>query len=148
MLALRVNHHDHQLKKLKVEASIERLDEVIDFVNAELESNMCPPDIQNQIDVAVDEIFTNIASYAYTSKKGNAEISIAARDEILLIFEDSGIPYNPLEHVPPDLDKPLIERDMGGLGIFLTKQFMDKVDYTRLNDKNILTMYKKIYTAS
>jgi Anti-sigma regulatory factor (Ser/Thr protein kinase) len=68
----------------------------------------------------VEEIFVNIASYAYSPGTGNTVIFISVTDKIVIRFEDSGRPYNPLEKPEPDLDKPLMERDIGGLGIFLS----------------------------
>jgi len=132
------------MKELIVEAKIERINEVFDFINAELEHHTCPPELQSNINIAAEEIFTNIANYAYPSAKGNAVISITVGEEAVIRFEDTGKPYNPLEHPAPDLDKPLMERKIGGLGIFLVKNLMDKVEYVRMDDKNLLVLTKKI----
>ena len=132
------------MKKLTVEASLKNLDEVIGFINDELERQNCPPELQTQIDLAVEEIFVNIANYAYQPASGSAVVSIAVGEEAVIRFEDAGKPYNPLERPDPDLDKPLMERDIGGLGIFLVKKIMDKVDYRRIDNKNVLVMTKKI----
>ncbi|MCL2318736.1 MAG: SpoIIE family protein phosphatase, partial [Treponema sp.] len=140
MLALKVSAG----KELKIEASVEKLREVIDFINAELERVDCPPGIRNQIDGAVDEIFVNIAQYAYKPAGGSAVINITAGEEVVIRFEDTGVPYNPLEHADPDLDEPLMQHKIGGLGIFLVKNLMDTVEYRRVENKNILTMTKKI----
>jgi len=131
------------MKELIVKASLECLDEVIDFVNKELDRNNCPSEFQGNIDLAVEEIFTNIANYAYRPASGSAAISIAVGEAIVIRFEDTGKPYNPLERPDPDLDKPLMERDIGGLGVFLVKKIMDKVDYTRIENKNVLVLTKK-----
>jgi len=132
------------MKALTVEASIGNLCEVIDFVSAELESAHCPPKLRDQIHLAVEEIFVNIANYAYTPANGNATISIAVEKEAVIQFEDTGKPYNPLEHPPPDLDKPLMEREIGGLGVFFVKKIMDQVDYMRIDNKNVLAISKKL----
>ena len=132
------------MNELIVAASIENLDEVTDFVNTELERNHCPPELQNQIDLAVEEIFVNIASYAYTPASGNVAISITVEEDAVIRFEDTGNFFNPLEQPDPDLDKPLMEREIGGLGIFFVKKTMDKIDYMRVADKNVFTMTKKI----
>jgi len=131
------------MKELVIEATIDNLDEVMDFVNLELEQCKCPPDLLNEIDLAVEEIFVNIANYAYKPACGSAAIYISTGEEIVIRFEDTGKPYNPLEQAPPDLDKPLTERKIGGLGIFLVRQYMDNVAYKRADGKNILTITKK-----
>ena len=131
------------MKELTVEANIDSLHEVIGFVNKELGQNHCPPELQDKIELAVEEVFTNIANYAYPSASGSASISIAIADNVFIRFEDTGIPYNPLEQPEPALDKPLMEREIGGLGVFLVKKIMDKVDYIRIDNKNVLTMTKR-----
>ena len=132
------------MKELTVEASKDKLNEVLEFVNTELENNNCPPELRNHIEGAVDEIFANIAEYSYHPTSGKVTIGVAAGEEILIRFMDSGKPYNPLEAKEPDLSKPAMERELGGLGIFLVKKFMDTVDYARLQNKNILTITKTI----
>ena len=131
------------MKKLTVEAKTESLHEVIDFVDGELQRSNCSSALRNDINLAVEEIFTNIANHAYQPANGNAVISIAVGEETTIRFEDTGKPYNPLEHPDPDLDKPLIERDVGGLGVFLVKKIMDKIEYMRIDNKNVLTVAKK-----
>jgi len=132
------------MKELIVEASIESLEEVMDFINNELERKTCSSELLGNIILAVEEIFVNIASYAYQSPGGRATVSIAAGEEAVIRFEDTGKPYNPLDHPDPDVTKPLMERDIGGLGIFLVKTIMDKVDYMRIDNKNVLVMTKKL----
>jgi sigma-B regulation protein RsbU (phosphoserine phosphatase) len=151
MVALEIDSYsksDHMakpdMKELTFEASIDKLEEVIDFVNSELKRINCPQELQSQIELAVDEVFTNIVNYAYKPATGKAVIGIAVGNEVTLRFEDSGKPYNLLEEAPPDLTKPLMEREIGGLGVFLVKKFMNTINYTRLGDKNILVMTKRI----
>jgi anti-sigma regulatory factor (Ser/Thr protein kinase) len=98
----------------------------------------------NQINLAVEEVFINIANYAYSPKKGSAVISISAGKDIQLKFEDSGKAYNPLAQAIPDFEKPSTEREIGGLGVFLVKKYMDTVDYARIDDKNVLSMSKRL----
>ncbi|MCL2010574.1 MAG: ATP-binding protein [Synergistaceae bacterium] len=133
------------MKKLVVEASADNLDDVLDFVNEELERHNCPSNLQNQINVAVEEIFVNIVNYAYKPAGGSVAVFvyIYAGEEAVIRFEDTGRPYNPLEHPPPDLGKPLMEREIGGLGIFLARQLMETVVYKYTDDKNVLVMTKK-----
>jgi anti-sigma regulatory factor (Ser/Thr protein kinase) len=134
------------MEKLTLEANIENLDTMLEFINTVIERADCPPSHQGRINVAADEIFMNIANYAYHPETGTVDVIVSAdAGDIILRFEDSGKPFNPLNDAPePDLDKPLMERDIGGLGIFMVKQMMDEVSYEYANNKNILTMCKKI----
>jgi sigma-B regulation protein RsbU (phosphoserine phosphatase) len=144
MLALKVNGMAGAEKKLEIKAIPENLNTVLDFVNTELEKNGCGREIQGEIEIAVEEIFLNIANYAYSPDSGNTAIFLSAADKITIRFEDAGMPYNPLDNAGPDLDKPIIERDIGGLGIFLVRKLMDNIEYARVGNKNILVMTKGI----
>jgi anti-sigma regulatory factor (Ser/Thr protein kinase) len=137
------------MKELTFEANVESLDEVMDFINEELERNDCQPEVLVNINLAVDEIFVNIANYAYPPMSGTAVVgidvvSIDAGEEAVIKFEDTGKAYNPLEQPDPDLNKPPMEREIGGLGVFLVKKVMDKIEYSRIGNKNVLVMTKKI----
>ena len=129
------------MNELIVEAKIENMDAVLGFVGKELED--CPSKIRNQIMIAVDEIFSNIARYAYDTGIGAAAVRIAAGDDIIVEFEDSGMAYNPLTADNPDTTLPAEERVIGGLGIYMVKNIMDSVEYRREGNKNILTIKKK-----
>jgi len=148
MLALKINSTgeapEDMMKKLELEASLENLNKALAFINTELEQHECPQEIQGKIEIAVEEIFVNIASYAYSPGNGDLVIFISVTDNIKIKFEDTGKPYNPLAKPEPDLNKPLMERDIGGLGVFLVKKLMDKVEYNRVGDKNVLVMIKEI----
>ena len=135
------------MKELIITANVENLDEVIGFVNTELERSGCSPGLQSQIVLAVEEIFVNIANYAYAPASGSVAICLAVGEEVVIRFEDTGKFFNPLERAEPDLDKPLMEREIGGLGIYLVKKTMDKIDYSRIDDKNVFTMTKKIQAS-
>ena len=130
------------MKELIVEANIESLHEVIDFVRKDI--HHCSPELLDDINLAVEEIFVNISSYAYQPACGNVVVSIAVGKEVVIRFEDTGSPYNPLEHPDPDLEKPLMEREIGGLGVFLVKKMMDRVEYTRMDGKNVLVVTKRL----
>lgn len=132
------------MKELTIEATLERLDEVLDFVNAELEENGCDMKIETQVGIAVEEIFVNIAHYAYNPEIGGAVIRISVGDEIIIEFEDKGVPYNPLIKIDPDITKNAEEREIGGLGIFMVKKIMDSVEYHHVDNKNVLTIKKVI----
>ena len=145
MLALEINHYKDNIKELTVAANINCLNEAMDFIEEELNRHNCPQALQNDIAVAIEEIFTNIANYAYKPSAGNVSMYITVKNaEAVIRFGDSGKPYNPLEQPAPDLDIHLMDREIGGLGVFLVQQLMDKVRYVRLDNKNILTITKKI----
>ncbi len=135
------------MKELKIKASIENLEQVIAFVDEELEKNDCAMKTQIQIDVAVEEIFVNIASYAYQPGEGDATIMIEvvqdpARAEITFI--DTGMEYDPLKKEDPDITLSAEERQIGGLGIFMVKKSMDSMEYEYRDGRNILTIRKNL----
>ena len=135
-----------QGKELTLDAKVENLDEVLAFVDAELEAAACPSKTQMQIDVAVEEMFVNIAHYAYTPGTGTATLRVKTeRDpgaaEITLI--DRGIPYNPLAKPDPDVTLSAEERKIGGLGIYMVKKSMDEVNYEYRDGQNVLTLKKR-----
>ncbi len=135
------------MKKITVPAKTDELERVLDFVNETLEGTDCSMRIQTQIDIAVEEIFVNIANYAYNPEIGKAEIVVEITEKpvtVAITFEDSGVPYNPLEKQDPDITLNAEERDIGGLGIFMAKKSMDDIEYTYRDGKNILTIKKAL----
>ena len=135
------------MKSLTVPAKSEYVEEINAFVDAELEACDCPMLTQAEIELAIEEIFVNIASYAYHPAEGEAEV----RREILqdplrveLQFLDSGKPYDPLAKEDADTSVEALEEREGGLGILLVKKTMDDVSYVYENGKNILTIRKKL----
>jgi anti-sigma regulatory factor (Ser/Thr protein kinase) len=131
------------MKEIFIEAKTENLDTVLDFVTGELGSIDCPMRTQTQIAIAVEEVFVNVAHYAYNPEVGNVLIRISVGKEVVIEFEDNGKPYNPLEKDDPDINLSLEERQLGGLGVFMVKNIMDSVDYKRKGNKNILIIKKK-----
>lgn len=132
---------------LEVKATRSELPRVIDFIEETLQAEGCPMKEQMQINIAVEEIFVNIASYAYKSGTGDARIDVEMYedpDTVHIIFTDSGIPYNPLAKEDPDTGLPAEDRQIGGLGIFMVKQSMDDMKYEYRNGQNILTLIKVI----
>jgi len=132
---------------LKIEAQVQKLDEVLGFIDGELEKLCASMKVQTQIDVAVEEIFVNIASYAYGDAKGQAEICFDYRENdstAIISFTDQGVEFNPLEKEDPDTGLSAEERQIGGLGIFIVKKSMDKVSYERKDGNNIFTIEKKV----
>lgn len=121
------------------------LDEAIAFLEDELSKCDCSSKAMVQLDVVLEELFINIAHYAYPDGEGNVKISIDPVDEQVIIrFTDTGSPFNPLEKEDPDVTTCAEERDIGGLGIFLTKRTVDDISYVYLDGQNILQITKKI----
>jgi anti-sigma regulatory factor (Ser/Thr protein kinase) len=132
------------MKELQIEAKTEAWETVLEFITTELESVGCAELLQTQILIAAEEIFVNIAHYAYNPETGGAVIRICVGDEVIIEFEDNGKPYNPLERADPDITLSAEEREVGGLGIFMVKDFMDTVKYRHEGNKNILIIKKTI----
>ena len=135
------------MSTLTLEAKINNIPVLTDFIDQQLEALDCPMKPQMQIDVAIDEIFTNISSYAYGESGGMATVSVDFDDAtrtVTISFEDSGMPFDPLMQEEPDITLPAEQRQIGGLGIFLVKKTMDDMRYQRQGDKNVLTIEKRI----
>lgn len=131
-------------KDLRIDADIDNLPEVLAFVDTLLEENDCPVKAQSQIDIALEEIFVNIAHYAYPNGKGEAVIRAnVTSDGIQITLTDSGIPYDPLKKSDPDITLNVRDRPIGGLGIFMTKKLMDDVMYEYKDGTNNLTFKKQ-----
>lgn len=132
---------------ITVSADKKELQKVFDFIGKTLDELNCPAKMRNQIYMAAEEIFINIASYAYTDKCGDVSISATKSESpqsVTIEFSDSGTPYNPLENTEPDITLPADKRKIGGLGILLAQKCMDDIKYEHKNNKNILTMRKNI----
>jgi anti-sigma regulatory factor (Ser/Thr protein kinase) len=130
------------MDKLVVRAKPEHLEEVQAFVGERLTD--CPSKLRNKISIVVDEIFANIASYAYDHPDGDVTVRVTMDGDIAIEFEDSGVPYDPLDAKDPDISLPVEERQIGGLGLFMVKNIMDTVEYRREGVKNILIVKKKL----
>ena len=138
------------LRTLILPARIESIAVLTSAIDELLGQIGCPLRQQMQIDVAVDEVFCNISSYAFPDGPGEAEVRIELLRgpmALRLTFIDSGIPYDPLTAPEPDVTLPAEERTAGGLGVFLVRKTMDSVDYERAGDLNILRITKNIGTA-
>ena len=135
------------MRELKLDvACLERLDEVTAFVDGILEALDCPPSTQMQIDVAVEELYANITHYAYAPGEGPVTIRAEAEPDriVAITFVDQGMPYDPLARPDPDIALPVAERPIGGLGIYMVKNSMDDVTYRREDNRNVLTIRKKV----
>ncbi len=133
-------------RELTLPAQTERLPEVLAFVEEQLEEAGCPMKAQMQISVATEEVYVNIASYAYAPGSGMATIRLELTQEpaVVLTFIDSGIAFNPLEKEDPNVNLPAEERQIGGLGIYMVKKKMDEMTYEYRDGKNVLTIKKKL----
>ena len=132
-------------KSLAVPASIEKLGEVMDFVEEYLDGLNCSAKSKMQLMTSVEEIFVNVASYAYGADGGDAQIVAREKNGTVCIdIIDSGREYDPLQKPDPDITLSADERQIGGLGIYMTKKMVDEMKYERKNGKNILSLFKKI----
>ncbi len=128
-------------------AALEYLEQVQDFIDEQLEQHDCPMKAKFQLDVAVEEIFVNIAHYAYHPEVGEATVRCCVGGsplQVTIQFLDRGKPFNPLAKEDADTTLSAEDRDIGGLGILMVKKSMDAVDYAYENGKNILTIKKNI----
>ena len=142
-----MNPSDKKYDEITVQADVKNLGAVQGFIEERLEAAECSMKAQVQIGVAVEEIYVNICHYAYKDKGGSGDAMVKMRVEdgmAEIIFEDSGIQYDPLANEEPDITLSAEERQIGGLGIFITKKTMDDVSYEYKDGKNILTLRKKI----
>ena len=135
------------MKELVVEADRKNLLEVQAFIDEQLEEVGCPMLTQTAIDIAVEELFVNIANYSYDQGKGVAVVQVSVHDDPLSVeitFIDNGKQYDPLAKPDPDTTLSVKERKKGGLGIFMVKKSMDNVQYEYKDGKNILTISKNL----
>ena len=133
------------MKEMTLEATVNNIPRVTDFVNAELEALDCPMKAQMQIDIAIDELFGNIAQYAYDPLTGPATVRVEVGEDpmaVIITFIDHGKPYDPLATREPDITLNAEEREIGGLGVFLVKKTMDEITYEYKNGQNILRIKK------
>ena len=128
-------------KTIELTALIENYSSLSEWLSGIINSWGINNILSNKIFVCLEEIFVNIASYAYPEKAGTVKVSTAKEnDEIILKFEDEGFEYNPLEKEDPDITLSYDKRPIGGLGIFMVKEMSKKLEYERKNNKNILTV--------
>lgn len=133
--------------ELTVDATLDNLRLVNAFLEEHLEEADCPLKAQMQISVAAEEIYVNIAHYAYAPETGTATLRLELQEEppaVTLTFLDSGIPFNPLDRTDPDVSLPAEEREIGGLGIFMTRKSMDDLRYEFRDGQNVLTLTKRL----
>ncbi len=135
------------MKEITLAATVENIETVTEFVNAQLELIDCPIKVQMQIDIAIDELFGNIAHYAYNTEVGNATVRVEISEAplaVIITFIDNGVPYDPLGKDDPDITLSAEEREIGGLGIYMVKKSMDEITYEYKDGQNILKIKKNI----
>ena len=135
------------LKETVLRACVDNLYKVLDFVEKELDLRNCNAKVKAKILVAVEEIFVNIAQYAYEGGGGEVTVKVsfdADSNVVSIVFIDSGVQYDPIAREDPDINLSADERPIGGLGIYITKKFFDELIYDYKCGKNILTMKKKM----
>ena len=135
------------MQEMTIPATVENIEKVTDFVNVQLDNIDCPPKAQMQIDIAIDELFGNIAHYAYNPETGPATVRVEVTEKpisVVITFIDHGVPYDPLKKADPDITKSAEDREIGGLGIFMVKKTMDEITYEYKDGQNILRIRKDI----
>lgn len=135
------------MQEMTIPATVENIEKVTDFVNVQLDNIDCPTKAQMQIDIAIDELFGNIAHYAYNPETGPATVRVEVTEKpisVVITFIDHGVPYDPLKKEDPDITKSAEDREIGGLGIFMVKKTMDEITYEYKDGQNILRIRKDI----
>ena len=133
------------MEERTLDATIENIETVTEFINEQLTACHCPRKAMAQIDIAIDELFGNIAHYAYNPDVGPVTVRVEVKEEpmsVILTFIDSGVPYDPLSKENPDTSLPAEERDVGGLGLYIVQKSMAEIAYEYKDGKNILRVKK------
>ncbi len=132
-------------KELTLTAAVENLDAATDFVNTQLEEAGCSMKTEMLIDLALEEMFTNVVNYAYKAQPGSVTIRfILEGQKAVITLIDEGTPYDPLQHEDPDVTLSAQERQIGGLGIFLVRKNMEDLSYEHKDGRNVFTMKKTL----
>lgn len=135
------------MKELTIEAAIGNIEKVTAFVEEQLKTKNCPVKIRMQINIAIDELFGNIAQYAYDPETGPVTVRVEiteAPSAVVITFIDHGVPYDPLAKEDPDITLSAEERETGGLGIYMVKKSMDGITYEYKDGRNILKIKKHL----
>lgn len=136
------------MDQITVSAIVDQVETVTDFVNERLRALGCSQRVKVQLDVAIDEIFSNIVQYAYEAETGPATVRFDVEGDppcVVITFIDRGIPFDPLAEERPDVSHlPMAKRPIGGLGLFMVKKTMDDISYVHKDGQNMLTLRKRI----
>ena len=124
-------------------AKVEKLDDFLSYLETTMEENEVPIKVVMSFLVAAEEIFVNIASYAYPDSEGDMDVDFTIVDNtVKIVFTDSGIPFDPVSKPDPDVNASAEERGIGGLGIYMVKKSMDGIIYEYKDNKNVLSFWK------
>ncbi|MBD3271850.1 MAG: ATP-binding protein [Elusimicrobia bacterium] len=131
-------------KTISAPATMENLEQLIDFIVKSAEELCGNKNTLDKIRLAAEEVLINIVKYAYPQDKGGIDIACVEGPGRAFVIEvtDTGIPFDPLAKSEPDVTKPMEERPIGGLGIYMVRKSMDDVRYRRENNRNVLTLVK------
>lgn len=135
------------MEELTVDAVLDSIPVITDFVDSQLEQFGCPMKAQAQIDIAIDELFSNIVHYAYHPEVGPATVRVEVLEDplsVIITFIDQGVPYDPLSRADPDVTLSAEEREIGGLGIYIVKKNMNEITYEYKDGRNILRIRKEL----
>ena len=134
------------MEKLTIPAKLENLEAMLEFIVERAGTLGFDEKKKFQIKLAAEEALVNVINYAYPDKNGNIEITLTSRNNEALEIEiiDWGFAFDPLSLPEPNICAPLEERQIGGLGIHLIRKIMDEVRYKREDDRNILSLVKKL----
>lgn len=137
----RSKHHSVRKTIYKAPASKENYKQFYEWLHGICKDWNVSGELTNKLDMCGEEIYANIAFYAYPQTQGDIRVSVQKEDnQIILRFEDDGVPYNPLEKPDPDINLPPEQRPLGGLGIFMVKEMADDIQYEYTNNSNILIL--------
>ena len=137
--------NDSDTQILTLPADVKYLEKVLELLNERLDETSCPEDIRLALNIATEEIYVNIASYAYAPKQGDARLAFTLEKDpeaLSIEFIDKGVPYNPLAKENPDITLSAEDRQIGGLGIYMVKKSMDSLSYDYRNGENHCTIKK------
>ena len=135
------------MKEITLDATPENIGVATDFVEEFLDEIGCPIKAKMKLNIAIDELFGNIANYAYPDGAGQATVKVDMLENpraVCITFIDSGVPYNPLSKADPDITLSAEDRQIGGLGIFMVKKNMDDMQYSYCEGRNRLKIIKCI----
>ncbi|MGM9938057.1 MAG: ATP-binding protein [Candidatus Ornithomonoglobus sp.] len=135
------------MPEITIEAKKENLKDVLSFLEAQTDKYDCPPKVIMQLNLVIEELFVNIASYAYNSGPGTVRVRVDIKENplsVVIEFADNGVQYDPLANDDPDITLSAEERQIGGLGIYMVKSCVDNISYKYENGQNILTIEKNI----
>lgn len=131
---------------LRIENNFEEIEHVNEAFNAFAEAYDIPDTIRRKLNLVFDELLNNIISYGYADDATHwIEIGVSVVEGVLVVsITDDGRPFNPTETPTPNIDVPLEEREVGGLGLHLMKSLMDEVTYERQDTGNLVTLKKRL----